>query len=69
MSQQYYDDEYEHLNCDADKYVNLGHSGKQRTKKEVFEHQNRPDPSGNVRKIITNMSNQRHRRDSNSSKH
>lgn len=59
-------DEYEYLNDEADRFVNGGHSGKQRSKKEAFEHQNRPDPSGHTRKIITNMSNQRQRRTSNS---
>ncbi|OQR79214.1 hypothetical protein BIW11_02591 [Tropilaelaps mercedesae] len=44
-------DEYEHLNDEADRFVNGGHSGKQRSKKEAFEHQNRPDPSGHTRKI------------------
>lgn len=61
-------DEYEHLNEEADRFMNSGHSGKQRSKKEAFEHQNRPDPQGHTRKIVTNMSNQNQRRASKSFK-
>lgn len=59
MSAHY--DEYEYLNDEADRFVNGGHSGKHRSKREVSEHQNRPDPSGHTRKIVTNMANQRQR--------
>lgn len=50
-------DEYEHYNYDQDKYANQGHSGKQRTKKEVSDHTNHQDPSGHTRKILTKLQN------------
>jgi nuclear protein 1 len=50
-------DQYEHYNYDADKYANSGHSGKQRTKKEVAGHSNHADPSGHTRKIQTKLEN------------
>lgn len=50
-------DEYEHYNYDQDKYAHAGHSGKQRSKKEVAENTNRFDPSGQTRKIVTKMQN------------
>ena len=50
-------DQYEHYNYDQDKYVNSGHSGKQRSKKEAAENTNRFDPSGQTRKIVTKMQN------------
>jgi hypothetical protein len=56
MSEQQID-EYEHYNYEQDKYVNSGHSGKQRSKKEVSEHQNHQDPNGHTRKIMTKLQN------------
>jgi len=50
-------DEYEQYNYDQDKYVNSGHSGKQRTKKEASEHTNQHDPNGHTRKIVTKLHN------------
>ncbi|CAG0907486.1 unnamed protein product [Cyprideis torosa] len=50
-------DEYEHYNFDQDKYLSAGHSGKQRTKQEAREHQNREDPGGHTRKLVTKMQN------------
>ena len=50
-------DEYEHYNFEQDKYAGGGHSGKQRTKQEAREHQNREDPSGHTRKLVTKMQN------------
>lgn len=50
-------DEYEHYNYDQEKFVNSGHSGKQRTKKEAAENTNRFDPCGQTRKIVTKMQN------------
>lgn len=50
-------DDYEHYNYDQDKYANQGHSGKQRTKKEVSEHTNHHDPNGHSRKILTKLQN------------
>jgi len=50
-------DEYEHYNYDQDKYLNCGHSGKQRTKKEAEEHTNHQDPNGHTRKIVTKLQN------------
>ena len=37
-TQPWYEDEYEHYNYDQDKAIMSGHSGKQRTKKEVQRH-------------------------------
>ncbi|KFM59267.1 hypothetical protein X975_13203, partial [Stegodyphus mimosarum] len=56
MSEDHFD-EYEHFNYDQDKYMNAGHSGKQRSKKEVSEHTNKHDPCGHVRKLVTKMHN------------
>jgi nuclear protein 1 len=50
-------DEYEEYNYDQDKYVNSGHSGKQRSKKEAAEHTNQHDPSGHSRKILNKLEN------------
>jgi len=50
-------DEYEHYNYDQEKYMNAGHSGKQRTKKEAAEHTNHFDPSGHSRKILNKLEN------------
>jgi len=50
-------DEYEHYNYDQDKYVNNGHGGKQRSKKEVSEHTNHTDPCGHTRKIVNKLAN------------
>lgn len=33
-------DKYEHYNYDHEKHMHSGHSGKQRTKKEVEQHHN-----------------------------
>uniref|UniRef100_A0A336JZ31 CSON003684 protein n=1 Tax=Culicoides sonorensis TaxID=179676 RepID=A0A336JZ31_CULSO len=52
-----YVDEYEHYNYEQDKIANQGHSGKQRTKKEVSDHTNHHDPSGHSRKIVTKLQN------------
>ena len=56
MSEQYFD-EFEHYNYDQEKYLNAGHSGKQRTKLEASQHTNKNDPSGHVRKLVTKMQN------------
>lgn len=56
MSEAHFD-EYEHYNFEQDRIMNTGHSGKQRTKKEVSEHTNRNDPSGHSRKIATKLMN------------
>jgi len=50
-------DEYEHYNYDQEKYMNAGHSGKQRSKKEASEHTNHFDPSGHSRKIVNKLAN------------
>lgn len=52
-----YDDEYEQYNFDHDKYIFSGHSGKQRTKREVNEHTNHADPCGHSRKLLTKLMN------------
>lgn len=56
MSEDHFD-EYEHFNYDQEKFVNAGHSGKQRTKKEASEHTNKHDPCGHNRKLVTKMQN------------
>lgn len=56
MSESHFD-EYEHYNFEYDKHLYSGHSGKQRSKKEVFEHTNHFDPSGHSRKIVTKLMN------------
>lgn len=56
MSEQHFD-KYEHYNYDIDKHMYSGHSGKQRSKKEVSEHTNHFDPSGHSRKITTKLMN------------
>jgi nuclear protein 1 len=66
MSENHFD-EYEHFNYDQEKYMNAGHSGKQRSKKEAAEHTNKNDPSGHSRKIVTKMINtENNRKKSNS---
>lgn len=54
MSEAHFDD-YEHYNFDQDKHLYSGHSGKQRSKKEVSEHTNHFDPSGHTRKILDKL--------------
>ncbi|XP_019878317.1 uncharacterized protein LOC109606198 [Aethina tumida] len=56
MSESHFD-EYEHYNFMYDKQIYSGHSGKQRTKKEVSEHTNHNDPCGHSRKILTKLMN------------
>lgn len=66
MSEAHFD-EYEHYNFDADKYINAGHSGKQRSKKEASEHTNHFDPCGHSRKIVEKLVNtEKNRKKSNS---
>uniref|UniRef100_A0A4D5R9U5 Nuclear protein 1 n=1 Tax=Scolopendra viridis TaxID=118503 RepID=A0A4D5R9U5_SCOVI len=50
-------DEYDRYNFEYDKYLYSGHSGKQRSKREVSEHTNHFDPSGHARKIVTKLHN------------
>ncbi|XP_050534274.1 nuclear protein 1 [Daktulosphaira vitifoliae] len=50
-------DDYEEYNYDADKLVNGGHSGKNRSKKEASEHTNHFDPSGHSRKLAAKLQN------------
>jgi len=57
MSDASKSDDYEHYNYDQEKYMNAGHSGKQRTKKEAAEHTNHNDPSGHSRKIVNKLVN------------
>ncbi|XP_063536596.1 nuclear protein 1 [Cydia strobilella] len=56
MSETFFD-EYDHYNFEQDKHIFSGHSGKQRSKREVSEHQNHFDPSGHSRKIVTKLAN------------
>lgn len=57
-----YLDEYDNYYLDHEKYIQAGHGGKQRNKREVILNSNKFDPSGNVRKIVTNMQNFEHKR-------
>lgn len=59
MSEQHFD-KYEHFNYDHDKHIFTGHSGKQRSKREVADHTNHFDPSGHSRKILTKLINTEH---------
>lgn len=59
MSEAHFD-EYEHFNYDHDKHIYTGHSGKQRTKREVGMHTNHFDPSGHSRKLLTKLMNTEH---------
>ena len=52
-----YLDEYDHYYFEHEKYLQAGHGGKQRNKKEVELNSNKYDPSGNVRVIINKMHN------------
>jgi nuclear protein 1 len=56
MSESHFD-EFEHYNYDQEKYLNAGHSGKQRSKLEASQHTNQHDPSGQTRKLVTKMQN------------
>lgn len=56
MSESHFD-AYEHYNFEYDKHIFSGHSGKQRSKREVTEHTNHFDPSGHSRKILTKLIN------------
>lgn len=57
MSEPYLD-EYDQYNFEQDRFANSSHSGKQRTKREVVEHTNRPDISnGHTRKLVTKFKN------------
>jgi nuclear protein 1 len=51
------EDKYEHYNYDQDRFVNGGHSGKNRSKREANEHTNRFDTSGHTRKLVTKLHN------------
>ena len=42
-------DDLDEYNIEQDKYVNAGHSGKGRTKKEAEQHTNHSDPGGHTR--------------------
>lgn len=61
MSESHFDD-YEHYNFDHEKHIHCGHSGKQRSKREVSEHTNHFDPSGHSRKIVNKLMNTEHNR-------
>lgn len=57
MSERFFD-QYDHYNFEQDRIANTGHSGKQRTKREVVENTNRFDPNnGHTRKLITKYKN------------
>merc|ERR1712156_474544 len=56
MSESHFD-QYEHYNYDQDKAIFSGHSGKQRSKKEVAMNTNKHNPGGHERKITTKLMN------------
>lgn len=59
--QQFSDDhKYDHYDEELEKYVRLGNSGKQRSKKEAETHTNQHDPCGHSRKILTKLVNTDH---------
>lgn len=57
-----YLNEYDEYYFDHEKYLQAGHGGKQRNKKEIEINSARFDPSGNVRKITSNLQNFEHNR-------
>ena len=57
-----YLDEYDHFYFENEKYFTAGHGGKQRNKREIEINSNKYDPSGNVRKITTKLSNMEQKR-------
>ncbi len=62
-----YLDEYDNYYLDNEKHIQVGNGGKQRNKRESFLNSNKFDPSGNVRKIVSNMQNFEHKRRKSSS--
>jgi len=59
--EQFNDDhKYDHYDAELEKYVRLGKSGKQRSKKEAEIHTNHNDPCGHSRKILTKLVNSDH---------
>jgi hypothetical protein len=62
-----YLDEYDNYYFEHEKYLQAGHGGKQRNKKEVALNSNKYDPSGNVRIIVSKMQNFEHNRRKSSS--
>lgn len=57
-----YLDEYDNYYFDNEKYLQAGHGGKQRNKKEVAQNSKRNDPSGNCRVIVSKIQNFEHNR-------
>lgn len=53
-------DAYDRYNDEVEKYLNNGHSGKNRTKQEARAHTNHNDPCGHSRKILTKLINTEH---------
>jgi hypothetical protein len=62
-----YLDEYDNYYLDNERFIQAGNGGKQRNKKDGVLHSSKFDPSGNVRKIVTNMQNFEHKRRKSSS--
>jgi len=52
-----YLNKYDYLSFEQDKFINAGHGGKQRNKREVVVNQSRRDPCGNVRVVTQRMQN------------
>lgn len=53
---QKYMDEYDEYNIEQDKFVNSGHSGKGRSKKEAAQNHHE-DPTGHTRKNVQKLMN------------
>lgn len=53
-------DDYNVYDEELERYVRLGNSGKQRSKKEASNHTNHADPCGHSRKILTKLMNTEH---------
>lgn len=57
-----YLDEYDEYYFENEKYLNAGHGGKQRNKREAELNSNKYDPCGNVRTITSKLMNFEHNR-------
>jgi hypothetical protein len=61
LHQPEYLDEYDEYGLENEKFYVGGQGGKQRTKKDIVQNV-KNDPSGNVRKITSNLQNFEHNR-------
>jgi len=64
-----YLNEYDYYYFEQEKYINAGHGGKQRNKREIVLNQSKRDPCGDVRIVTKRMQNfQQKRKNMNLSK-